>query len=116
MIFFILSPRKQPEFPPLPEQIHNRTRQAAHDAKEIYLDMKRRRSTRAMSPAEMAAHNGQRQRLATHCNNLVTLFAEQTFPLMKKRHSAAVNWFLQATRHMRLLHTISSSTRALKRG
>ena len=69
-----------------------------------------------MSPAEMAAHNGQRQRLATHCNNLVTLFAEQTFPLMKKRHSAAVNWFLQATRHMRLLHTIASSTRALKRG
>lgn len=104
------------DFPSLPDQIHNRTRQAAHDAREIYFDMKRRRATRAVSPAEMAAHNGQRQRLALHCTELVSLFAEQTFPLMKKRHSSSVNWFQQATRHMRLIHTISSATRGLKRG
>jgi len=66
----------QPDFPTLPEQIHNRTLQAAHDACEIYFDMKRRRSTRAASPAEMAAHNGQRQRYQT----FLELFFELFFP------------------------------------
>lgn len=104
-----------PDFPSLPDEIHNRTRQAAHEARDIYFDMKRRRSSRTVSPAEIAAHNGQRQRLSIHCTELVSLFAEQTFPLMKKRHSSSVNWFQLVTRNLRLMHNIASSTRSLKR-
>ena len=59
-----------PDFPSLPDEIHNRTRQAAHEARDIYFDMKRRRSSRTVSPAEIAAHNGQRQRLSIHCTEL----------------------------------------------
>ena len=61
----------------------------------------------------MACHMGQRQRLEVHCNHLIALFAEQTFPIMKKRHLATVEWFKETTKFLRLIVNIKFNTQAL---
>ena len=104
------------KFPELPENIYNKTRHCAHEAKEIYFQMKRRRHSRSTSPAEMACHMGQRQRLQGRCKNLIGLFAEQTFPIMKKRHLATVDWFRETAKYLRLIQNIKITTNGIGKG
>lgn len=101
------------KFPELPRNIYNKTRHCAHEAKEIYFHMKRRRASRSSSPAEMACHIGQRQRLELHCNSLIALFAEQTFPIMKKRHLATSEWFKEVAKFLRLVCNIKTTSQTI---
>ena len=78
--------------------------------------MKRRRASRTQSRDELASHMGQRQRLEGHCQRLIALFADQTFPIMKKRHVATMEWFKDATKHLRLIVNINFSTKAIGMG
>ena len=78
--------------------------------------MKRRRASRTQSRDELASHMGQRQRLEGHCERLIRLFADQTFPIMKKRHVATMEWFKDATKHLRLIVNINFSTKAIGKG
>lgn len=103
------------KFPELPRNIYNKTRHCAHEAKEIYFHMKRRRASRSSSPAEMACHIGQRQRLELHCNSLIALFAEQTFPIMKKRHLATSEWFKEVAKFLRLVCSIKATSQTIAR-
>ena len=104
------------KFPELPRNIYNKTRHCAHEAKEIYFHMKRRRASRSSSPAEMACHTGQRQRLELHCNSLIALFAEQTFPIMKKRHLATSEWFKEVAKFLRLVCSIKATSQTIGNG
>ena len=104
------------KFPELPRNIYNKTRHCAHEAKEIYFHMKRRRASRSSSPAEMACHIGQRQRLEIHCNSLIALFAEQTFPIMKKRHLATSEWFKEVAKFLRLVCSIKATSQTIGNG
>ena len=103
----------QSHFPQLPQNIHNKTRHCAHEAKEIYFSMKRRRASRTQSRDELASHMGQRQRLETHCQTLIALFADETFPIMKKRHVATQEWFRETTKHLRLIVNINFTTKSI---
>ena len=81
--------------------------------KEIYFSMKRRRASRTQSRDELASHAGQRQRLESHCQTLIALFADETFPIMKKRHVATAEWFKETTKHLRLIVNINFTTKSI---
>ncbi|CAG5089731.1 Oidioi.mRNA.OKI2018_I69.PAR.g12329.t1.cds [Oikopleura dioica] len=99
----------------LPEGVHVRICQVADQASEIYTDMKRRRSARTSSPAELACHKAQRLRLKKFCAELVSIFAEKTFPLMKKRHQSTTSYFHLILKQLRLIEMIKQSTLQLKK-
>jgi len=99
----------------LPEGVHVRICQVADQASEIYVDMKRRRSARSSSPAELACHKAQRLRLKKFCSELVSVFAEKTFPLMKKRHQSTTSYFHAILKQMRLIEMIRQSTLQLRK-
>ena len=75
--------------------------------------MKRRRASRTQSRDELASHAGQRQRLESHCQTLIALFADETFPIMKKRHVVTAEWFKETTKHLRLIVNINFTTKSI---
>lgn len=47
---------------------------------------------------------------------LVSIFAEKTFPLMKKRHQSTTSYFHLILKQLRLIEMIRQSTLQLKKG